>query len=68
MRLWDKRTKKGGKLMKGGRRLLANEITTEEIMRAVKQTKRGKAVGEDGIANEFLKEGGGSCGANRISI
>ena len=38
--------------------LLAKEITTEEIRRAVKQTKRGKAVGEDGIPNEFLKEGG----------
>ena len=38
--------------------LLAKEITTEKIRRALKQTKRGKAVGENGIPNEFLKEGG----------
>ena len=37
---------------------LAKEITTEEIRSAVKQAKRGKVVGEDGIPNEFMKEGG----------
>ena len=58
--------------------LLAKDLTTEETRRAVKQTKRGKAVGEDwrmGFQMSFWRKGGGgggggggSCGENRIPI
>ena len=37
---------------------LAGEITLEEVRNVVRQAIRGKAVGDDGIPNEFLKEGG----------
>ncbi len=33
-------------------------ITETEFPTAIRQLKNGKAVGEDGIPNEFLKNGG----------
>ena len=40
--------------------VLEEEITCEEVEKAAKKLKRGKAVGLDGIPNEFLREGGGA--------
>ena len=34
------------------------EITTEELKRALNETKGGKAPGMDGVRVEMLKEGG----------
>ena len=35
-----------------------SEITKEEVERALKETKTGKAPGVDGVTAEMLKEGG----------
>ena len=37
---------------------LAGEIRLGEVRNVVRQASRRKAVGDDGIPNEFLKEGG----------
>ena len=42
--------------------VMEGEVTDDECLKAIRSLKTGKAVGDDKVANEMLKEGGGHCG------
>ena len=42
--------------------VMEGEVTDDECSKAMRSLKPGKAVGDDKVANEMLREGGGHCG------